>query len=46
MPLNYLPNDDLIGVETCRRNTSDKWLFITDHTVCWIKYCAGVLISL
>jgi hypothetical protein len=35
----YLPDDDLVEVETCRRDISDKWLFIIDCAVCWFKYC-------
>ena len=35
----YLPDDDLVQVETCRGNMYDKLLFITDCAVCWIKYC-------
>jgi hypothetical protein len=35
----YLPDDDLVEVETCRRDISDKLLFIIDCAVCWIKYC-------
>jgi hypothetical protein len=30
----YLPDDDLVEVETCRGDTSDKLLFITDCAVC------------
>jgi hypothetical protein len=35
----YLPDDDLVEDETCRRNVSDKLLFITDYAMCWIEYC-------
>jgi hypothetical protein len=35
----YLPDDDLVKVETCKRNISDKWLFIIDCAICWIKNC-------
>jgi len=33
----YRPDDDLVDVETCRRNISDKFLFVTDYAACWIK---------
>jgi len=35
----YHPECDLAEVETCRRNTSNKLLFIIDCAICWIKYC-------
>ena len=35
----YLHVEDLVEVETCRRNISDKLLFITDYVICLIKYC-------
>ena len=25
-------------IETCRRNTDDKWIFIVDCAVSWVKY--------
>jgi hypothetical protein len=34
----YLSDDDILELETCRRNVSDKWLFITDCTIRCIKY--------
>ena len=34
----YLPDDDLVEVETCRRNISDKRLFIIDCAVHCIKH--------
>ena len=34
----YLSDDDLVHAETCRRDVSDQWLFITDCAVRWIKY--------
>jgi hypothetical protein len=40
----YLPDDDLVEVETGNRNISDKWLFL-DCAACWIKYCIIKLIS-
>ena len=33
----YLPDDDLIEVETRRRDVSDILLFITDCEMCWIN---------
>ena len=30
----YRPDDDLVDVETCRRNISDKFLFVTDYAAC------------
>ena len=38
MPLYILPDDDLEGVETCRTDVSDEWLFNIDCTVCCVKY--------
>ena len=35
----YFADDDFVRVETCRRNISDKWLFIIDCATCWIKSC-------
>lgn len=35
----YRLHDDLVDVETCRRNISDKFLFVTDYAACWIKCC-------
>ena len=26
-------------VETCRRDISDKWLFVIDYAISWIRYC-------
>jgi len=34
----YVPDDSLVGVETCRRDINDKLLFFTDGAVWWIKY--------
>ena len=33
------PDDDLVEVETCGREMSDKWLFIIYCAVCRIKFC-------
>jgi len=33
----YLRDDDPVQVEACRRNTSEKWLFIIDCATCWIE---------
>ena len=33
------PDDDLVEVKTCRKDISDKWLFIIHCAVCWIKCC-------
>jgi hypothetical protein len=35
----YLHVENLVEVETCRRNISDKLLFITDYVICFINYC-------
>jgi len=35
----YFPDYDIVQVETCRKDISDKWLFITDSANCWLKYC-------
>ena len=42
----YRPEGDLVEMETCRRNTSNKLLFITDCAICWNKYCIMSAISL
>ena len=34
----YFPDGDPVKSETCRRDISDKWLFIY-CAFCWIKYC-------
>ena len=31
--------EDPVEIETCKRKASDEWLFVTDCTICWIKYC-------
>lgn len=36
--LCILPDDDLVDVETSRRDVRGKWLFITGCAICWIKY--------
>ena len=36
----YCPDDDLVDVETCRRNISDKFLFVAVYVACWSKCCA------
>jgi hypothetical protein len=40
-----LPNDDLVEFETCRRNISEKLLFIVESAICWITYCVVSLIG-
>jgi uncharacterized membrane protein len=35
----YLAGDDVLEVEKCVRNVSDKWLFIINCAICWIAYC-------
>ena len=35
----FIPDDDLVQVETCRKDINDKLLFITGCAVCWIKHC-------
>jgi hypothetical protein len=35
----YLSDDDLVEVETCRRNISDKLLIFIEFTLCWVKHC-------
>jgi hypothetical protein len=32
------PDDGLAEVKTCRKDISDKWLFIIHCAVCWIKW--------
>jgi len=42
--LIYVPDDDLVQVETCRRDVSGKLLlllFIIDCVICWIEYCTA-----
>lgn len=34
-----LHKDELLEVETCKKDISGKLLFIVDHGVCWIQYC-------
>ena len=34
-----MPDDDLVEVETRRRNINNKWLFIIDCAIYRIKYC-------
>jgi hypothetical protein len=41
----YLPDHDLEGVETRRRDISDK-LFIMDCAICLVKYCVKRFIFL
>ena len=35
----YLPDDNLVKDKTCRKDINDRWLFITDCAICWVKYC-------
>jgi hypothetical protein len=39
MPLYLPPWYDLVDNETFSSNINDKWLFITDCAICWIKCC-------
>jgi len=39
----YLSDDELVQVETRRNDISDKGLYITDCTICWIKHCTSKL---
>jgi hypothetical protein len=34
-----LSDEDLVQTETRRRDVSDKWLFVIDCEICWIKNC-------
>jgi len=35
----YLPDNELVEVDTCQRDISDKWLFIINCAIYWIAYC-------
>ena len=35
--ISCMPDDDLVEVETCMRNTTNICLYITDCAICWIK---------
>jgi hypothetical protein len=36
----YRTDDDIVEAETCKGDIiSDKWVFIIDCAICWIKSC-------
>jgi hypothetical protein len=39
----YLRDDDLVEVETCRRDISDKWLFTINCAICLINYYVAMV---
>ena len=41
----HFPDYNFVEVETYRKDVSDKWLFITDCAVCFIKHIAVNLLS-